>query len=74
MTHPPIADLLDCAKRELALRVKCYPGWVRGGRMSQQKADHEIRCMEGIVERLQMLKTCKEVAEEICGEQENMKL
>lgn len=65
MTRLPITDLLDCARRELALRQKCYPGWVRQGRMTQAKADHEIQCMEGIVERLNTFRLLNESAAEM---------
>lgn len=41
---------LECAKRELAMRMRVYPKWVDSGRMSQDKADHEIAVMAAIVE------------------------
>lgn len=53
-----IADQLTCAKRELALRKSCYPGWVRTGKITREKADHEIGAMSAIVatlETVQML-------------------
>lgn len=45
-------DQLAAARRELALRQRVYPGWVRGNRMSKEKADHEIAAMAAIVETL----------------------
>lgn len=57
-----LADMLDAARRELAMRRSSYPKLVAGGRMSQTKADHEIECMEGIVERIEMLKLLAEVS------------
>jgi len=45
-------DMITCAQRELALRQRVYPKWVREERMSRQKADHEIACMAAIVEQL----------------------
>lgn len=68
-----LADMLDAARRELAMRRSAYPKWVAGGRMSQAKADHEIACMEGIVERLEMLKLLAEVSAEIIREEEAKK-
>ena len=53
-----IADQLTCAKRELALRKSCYPGWVRANKITREKADHEIAGMAAIVatlETVQML-------------------
>jgi hypothetical protein len=43
-------DKYECAKRELAMRRRVYPKWVDSGRMSQDKADHEIAVMAAIVE------------------------
>ena len=50
-----IKEQLACARRELALRRNVYPGWVARGKMNQQKSDHEIACMESIVETLTVL-------------------
>ena len=60
-----LADMLDAARRELAMRKSTYPKWVASGRMTQAKADHETECMEGIVERIEMLKLLEEVSEEM---------
>jgi len=49
---------LDCARRELALRQRCYPGWVRTGKITAEKSAHEIGCIQAIVatlETVQML-------------------
>lgn len=43
------AEKLACAERELRMRRKVYPGWVRLGRMLQEKADREIAVMAAIV-------------------------
>jgi len=45
-------DMIACARRELAMRQRVYPKWVKEERMNQQKADHEIACMAAIVEQL----------------------
>lgn len=49
---PPVtrAQKRDCIKREIAMRRRVYPRWVRGERMTQAKADEEIRVMEAILE------------------------
>ena len=46
-------DMLESAKRELALRQSCYPRWVQQGRLSKCKAEHEIACMREIILTLQ---------------------
>lgn len=37
-----IDEQVQCAKRELGFRQRCYPRWVTEGRMTQAKADKEI--------------------------------
>lgn len=50
MTTPIItaAEKLACVTRELNMRRRVYPRWVESGKMTQAKADHEIRVMEAI--------------------------
>ena len=43
------------AQRELALREKCYPGWVKSGRLSMDEAYHQLAAMRAIVNTLQRL-------------------
>jgi hypothetical protein len=50
----PIADLVRAAERELAMRERVYPGWVRGERMTADKAAHEIQAMRQIAEVMAM--------------------
>lgn len=47
-TKTDFENMRKCVKRELELRKKVYPKWVAAKRMSQQKADYEIREMEKI--------------------------
>ena len=49
------AEMLACAKRELALRNSVYPRFVKQGRMKQEKADREILVMAGIIEHFERL-------------------
>jgi hypothetical protein len=56
MAEPSIIDLVECAKRELALRQRVYPKWVASGRLDARKADHEIECMKAIVSRLEKIR------------------
>jgi hypothetical protein len=46
---------LQCARRELAMRKRVYPNFVGAKRMTQFKADDEIRWMEAIVKTLEGL-------------------
>lgn len=41
-----IKKLKDCCAREAALRKNVYPKWVETGKMTQEKADEEIRLMQ----------------------------
>lgn len=59
-----IDEQLACAKRELALRRNVYPKWV-GKRMTQDKATHEIECMEAIIATLEYRKALIEVGDEM---------
>jgi hypothetical protein len=40
---------------ELALRRKCYPAWVKSGKLDAGAATYQIRCMEAIVRTLMRL-------------------
>ena len=39
---------IECAKRELGMRKRLYPKWVKNERMTQKDADDEIAAMEAI--------------------------
>ena len=43
---PTLEEQISCVTREIALRERVYPRWVEGGRMTKQKADHEIASMK----------------------------
>ena len=47
--HLRIADMLTCARRELALREVVYPKRVEQGRMKPAAAEREILMMKAIV-------------------------
>jgi len=47
-----VAEQIDEARRELALRRKCYPAWVKSGKLDSQDAYHQLQCMEAIVKTL----------------------
>ena len=46
MDFKTIKKLKDCCAREAALRKNVYPKWVATGKMTQEKADEEIRLMQ----------------------------
>jgi hypothetical protein len=60
-----IREQLDAARRELAMRKRVYPGWVRAQKMTKEKADHETECMASIVETLEHRMILMEVSEEM---------
>ena len=62
-TRTEIEEQIQCAERELAMRKSAYPKWIRSGRMTQAKADHEIRVMAGIVQTLKKLEGCISASE-----------
>jgi hypothetical protein len=41
---------LACIEREIKMRRRVYPRWVTDGRMTQAKADDEIKTMEAIAD------------------------
>jgi hypothetical protein len=47
-----LEEMLKSAIRESEMRRRVYPAWVKTGRMTQAKADHEIACMDAIAEFL----------------------
>lgn len=50
---PPTDDeLIACVTREIDMRRRVYPRWVESRRMTQRKADNEIRLMEAVLARL----------------------
>ena len=40
------------AQRELALRRKCYPQWIKSGKLDAQDAYHQLQCIEAILRTL----------------------
>ena len=47
-----LAEQIAEAQRELALRKKCYPAWVKSGKLYAGDATYQIRVMEAIVHTL----------------------
>ena len=47
-----LADQIVEAQRELALRKRCYPQWVKSGKLDAGEATYQIKVMEAIVRTL----------------------
>ena len=60
-----IAEQLACTRRELDMRRRVYPQWVRDGRMSRDAADREVATMASIVDTLQKLQYLAEISDEM---------
>ena len=43
------------AQRELALRRKCYPVWIKAGKLDHADAYHQLQAMQAIVKTLMLL-------------------
>lgn len=48
-------EMRACVEREIAMRERVYPRWVDSGKMSQDKADAELRAMRAVLEVLKGL-------------------
>jgi hypothetical protein len=51
----PLDDQFKEARRELALRRRCYPGLVTRGTMTEGQAEYYLAAMEAIVQTLARL-------------------
>lgn len=56
MTRFTLDDQIACVRGEIGMRRRVYPGRVASGRMSQKRADHEVACMEAVLETLTALR------------------
>lgn len=56
------AELVACAKREVRLRENVFPGWVQRGKLTADKAAHELDCMRGIVAKLERILELEELS------------
>lgn len=55
MFEPTLQDQIICIRREIAMRNKVYPRWIENGKMKQDKAAWEVKCMENVLESLHRL-------------------
>ncbi len=44
-----LAEQIACVQRELTFRRRLYPRWVTDRKISQAKADAELRAMEAVL-------------------------
>jgi len=51
----PLEEQIAEAQRELALRRRCYPGWVKAGKLTHEDAYHQLAAMAAIVQTLMRL-------------------
>lgn len=47
-----IDEQIASVQREIQMRQRVYPKWCQDGRMTQDKAAHEIQCMESVLRTL----------------------
>jgi hypothetical protein len=50
-----LAEQIACVERELTMRKRVYPRWTEANKMTQAKADAEIRAMMAVLETLRGL-------------------
>ena len=54
MKQITIEDMIKCVEREIGMRQRVYPRWVESKKMSQEKADYEIKCMTAVLDKLKL--------------------
>lgn len=47
-----LADKIACVRREIAMRQRVYPRLVTIGKMKPAQAEHEILCMQAVLDTL----------------------
>ena len=60
-----IHSQVTCAERELSKRRFFFPKWVLDGRLTQDKSDRELACMEAILITLRKLQVEARKKEEL---------
>lgn len=49
----PIEQQIQCVAREIKMRERCYPRWVKQGRMKGAEAQRELERMRAVLHTLQ---------------------
>ena len=65
MTNKTIEEQLDCAERASKQRKRNYPDMVSQRKMTPEKAQHEIACMDAIITTLEKMRHLEEISEEM---------
>lgn len=52
----PLDEQIKCVERELALRLRVYPKWIKDGRMNEATADKEFARMQAVHRTLTILR------------------
>lgn len=47
-----LLEQIASVEREIAMRIRVYPRWVTLKKMSDAKAEHEIKCMQAVLSTL----------------------
>lgn len=50
-----LQEMISCVKREVAMRYRVYPKWVKEGKMTEQTAEKEKALMYGVQKALQKI-------------------
>lgn len=48
---------IKCVERELGMRERVYPRWVQAKKMTQEKADEEIKTMREVLKTLKLIES-----------------
>jgi len=54
-----LADQIASVNREIGMRRRVYPSWVRQKKMTEGQVDAEIAAMEAVAETLRALPGCE---------------
>lgn len=63
-----LGQQITAVKREIALRERVYPQWVKSGRMKQHNAEIEIANMKAVLHTLMDLERSRAEADALFGE------
>lgn len=64
-----LPEMITSLIREANMRRKHYPQWVMGGRMTAEKAQHEIECMESAANLITRIKQLQDASEDMKAEE-----
>lgn len=56
MKTTPIDAQIGCVMREIAMRERVYPVWIKNGRLRRFKADYEITTMKAVLATLEAVR------------------